>query len=146
MIKIISVDIKEFRKIIYPEYKKMFLRLERKSYSILRKNFNDDILKIYKIEDNNIFIGFMMTNSLRESKYIQLDYFAVLPEFQNKGYGTKALELLKEQSKGYSGIFMEIEKVGLGKDNHENFIREKRKNFMKELDFVNLILIWSYIK
>lgn len=39
MVKIISVDIKEFRKIIYPEYKKLFPRLERKSYSILKKKF-----------------------------------------------------------------------------------------------------------
>ena len=39
MVKIISVDIKEFRKIIYPEYPKLFPRLERKSYSILKKKF-----------------------------------------------------------------------------------------------------------
>lgn len=138
MIELVDVNINEFKKLIYPEYKKLFPRLERKTYSILKKIFSEDILKIYKIEENDDFIGFMMTNSLKSSKYIQLDYFAILPQYQNKGYGTKALKLLKDKFKVYNGIFIEIEKLGLGKNDHENILRKKRKKFYEKIGFCKL--------
>ena len=38
------VDIKEFKKNIYPEYKKIFPETERKSYRCLKKTYKNIIL------------------------------------------------------------------------------------------------------
>ena len=46
--------------------------------------------------------------------------------------------MLLEQEKESRGIFIEIEKVGLGKDTEENLLREKRKNFYENEGFRKL--------
>ena len=69
---------------------------------------------------------------------MQLDYFAILEKYQNKGYGTRAIQLLKSQMEAYDGIFVEIEKLGLGKDKQENLLRERRAKFYENLGFEKL--------
>ncbi len=91
-------------------------------------------------------VGFLLTNSLENNPYLQLDYLAILPTEQSKGYGSQALRLLQEQASVYDGIFIEMEKVGLGKNEKENAIRKKRAKFYEqvgciELDF-DLELYW----
>ena len=83
-------------------------------------------------------VGFLLTNSLENNPYLQLDYLAILPTEQSKGYGS--------QASVYDGIFIEMEKVGLGKNEKENAIRKKRAKFYEqvgciELDF-DLELYW----
>lgn len=74
------------------------------------------------------FIGFFIVNTVRNIKYIHLDYFAILLEYQSKGYGTEDIRKLKEEYKDYYGIFIEIEKVGEGRTLEENEIRQKRSS------------------
>lgn len=81
------------------------------------------------------FIGFFIVNTVRNIKYIHLDYFAILPEYQSKGYGTEAIRKLKEEYKDYYGIFIEIEKVGEGRTLEENEIRQKRAKFYERIGF-----------
>ncbi len=80
----------------------------------------------------------MIVNRIKDKGYTILDYLAILPQYQNNGFGTQALKLLIEQEKENSGIFIEIEKVGLGKSEEENIAREKRKNFYEKLGFKKL--------
>lgn len=76
-----------------------------------------------------------------------------MPQYQSKGYGGQVIEGLKKISNNYYGIFIEVEKVGLGKDEEENKIREKRikfyeKNGFKKLNFevdVFNVIFSSYI-
>lgn len=138
MLKLITVNMEEFKEIIYPEYLKLFPKLERKSLATLEKAFKNDILKIKKAMDEEVFIGFIMMNTLKNGKYLQLDYFAILPQYQNKGYGTKVLTLLKESSKEYNGIFIEVEKVGLGENEEENELRMRRTKFYERIGFYKL--------
>ncbi len=138
MIQLINVDIEEFKKTIYPKYVKIFPKEERKELQNIEKNYDKEITKFIKICKNNEFIEFFIINTIPTSQYIQLDYFAILPLYQNKGDGKKAMQLLKEQMKAYDGIFIEIEKPGLGKDSKENLIREKRAKFYETLAFKKL--------
>ena len=94
--------------------------------------------KIIKILYENEMVGFMLLNRVKNKGYTVLDYFAILPQYRNKKFGTKALQILIEQEKENSGIFVEIEKIGLGKDIEENLLREKRKNFYEKLGFKKL--------
>lgn len=138
MIKLLNINIKEFKKVVYPKYLKLFPKEERKSIETIENSFNNGITKLIEIIDNNIFIGFIIMNTLMDNKYIQLDYLAILPQYQNKRYGTQAINLLKEQNNEYNGIFVEIEKLGLGVNETENKLREKRVKFYEKLGFYKL--------
>lgn len=136
--QLVNVDIKQFKEIIYPEYIKIFPKEERKELKTIEQNYDKKITKLIKICEHNQFIGFFIINTIKNSQYVQLDYFAILPLYQNKGYGTKAIQLLRKQMEAYDGIFVEIEKLGLGKDKQENLLRERRAKFYENLGFEKL--------
>ena len=136
--KLIDIDIKTFKKDIYINYKKMFPRLERKSYNHLKKCSELGMSDFIEIVENDDIIGYMILNKIIDIEYVQLDYFAILPKYQNKGYGTKALELLRKKYNDFNGIFIEVEKVGLGKNEIENNQRSRRDNFYRNIGFITL--------
>lgn len=129
---------KEFKGLIYPQYIKLFPKSERKSYKEIEDSVNKGITNIIAIIENKEIIGFMMLNIVINNPYAQLDYFAIFQIHQGKGYGTKAIKLLQEMYKDYNGIFIEIEKLGLGGEVKENQIREKRAKFYERLGFSKL--------
>ena len=135
---LINIGIEEFKKEIYPEYIKIFPKEERKELKTIEQNYDKKITKLIKICEHNQFIGFFIINTIKNSQYVQLDYFAILEKYQNKGYGTKAIQLLKKQMETYDGIFVEIEKLGLGKDKQDNLLRERRAKFYENLGFEKL--------
>lgn len=130
-----KVNIKEFKGVIYPEYKKIFPEIERKTYSNLEKSYNNNITEIIEIIEDEQFVGFFIVNILKNNPYVLLDYFAILPKYQQRGYGSNAIKLLKEMYKNYDGIYIEIEKVGNGDNDEENKIRQRRSNFYEKLGF-----------
>ena len=138
MLELVTVDIKRFKDKIYPEYLKLFPDSERKSYKQLETAFKKAILQIIEITSGENFVGFILANSLDKNGYLQVDYFAILPEFQGRGYGTQAINKLKQISNKYKGIFIEVEKLGLGKDKKENDLRQRRMQFYKKLGFIEL--------
>ena len=141
---LVNIGIEEYKKIVYPEYVSIFPKEERKELKVLEDNFNKKITRFIKICENDIFVGFFIINTIKNSQYVQLDYFAILEKYQNKGYGTKAIQLLKKQMEAYEGIFVEIEKLGLGKDKQDNLLRERRAKFYETLGFekLNFELKW----
>ena len=142
--QLVNVDIKQFKEIIYPEYIKIFPKEERKELKTIEQNYDKKITKLIKICEHNQFVGFFIINTIKNNQYVQLDYFAILEKYQNKGYGTKAIQLLKKQMETYDGVFVEIEKLGLGKDRQENLLRERRVKFYESLGFekLNFELKW----
>lgn len=141
---LVNIGINEFKNKVYPEYIKIFPKEERHELKIIEQNYDKKIMKFIKICENNQFVGFFIINKIENNQYVQLDYFAILEKYQNKGYGTKAIQLLKSQMKEYDGIFVEIEKLGLGKDEQDNLLRERRAKFYEKLGFekLNFELKW----
>ena len=137
-IKLEEIDIKEFKEDIYMYYVEAFPEEERKPFSLIKNTYDRGYMKLIKILNNDSLLGFMILNRIKNNGYAVLDYFAILPQYRNKGFGTKALKLLLEKEKKSSGIFIEIEKVGLGINNEDNLIREKRKKFYEEIGFKKL--------
>lgn len=132
-----KVDIKEFKKVIYPEYKKIFPSIERKLYTEIEKAYNNNLTDIIEIIVEDQFVGFFIINHLKDNTYVVLDYFAILPEYQRKGYGSNAMKQLKEMYKEYDGIFVEVEKPE-NEDNEENELREQRVKFYEKLEFCKM--------
>lgn len=137
-INLLCINIEEFKEKIYPYYLEIFPEDERKPIKLIEKCHQEGYTKMIKIVNQGNFVGFMILYRVKENGYVILDYFAILPEFQGKGFGTKALQLLIEQEKKNNGIFIEIEKVGLGKDKKENRLRKRRQNFYENLGFKKL--------
>lgn len=135
MLKLVQIDFKEFKKEIYPHYLELFPKSERKSLKNIETPYLKGITKLVKIVDDNTNVGFLIYNTLDSNKYVQLDYFAIFKDFQNKQYGSKAIKLFKDFFNNYNGIYGEIEKAGLGIDENENKIREKRIKFWESLGF-----------
>lgn len=135
MLKLIQIDFEKFKKEIYPYYLELFPKNERKSLKNIEKSYLKDITKLVKIVDDNTTVGFLIYNTLPDNKYVQLDYFAIFKEFQNKKYGSTAIKLFKDFFDDYNGIYGEVEKAGLGINEKENKIREKRIKFWEKLGF-----------
>lgn len=142
--ELININFKEFREDIYQKYIEIFPEEERKTLETIERNYNKNITRFIKIAEENKLIGFFIMNSIENNRYMQLDYFAILPEYQNKGYGTKAIKELKKVVLNYDTIFVEIEKLGCGANKVENKIREKRAKFYDRLEFnkLNVDLKW----
>lgn len=142
--ELINIDYKEFKAEIYQKYIEIFPEEERKTLETIERNYNKNITRFIKIDEENKLIGFFIMNSIENDRYMQLDYFAILPEYQNKGYGTKAIKELKKVVPNYDAIFVEIEKLGYGANKAENKIREKRAKFYDRLEFnkLNVDLKW----
>ncbi len=142
--ELININFKEFREDVYQKYIEIFPEEERKTLETIERNYNKNITRFIKIAEENKLIGFFIMNSIENNRYMQLDYFAILPEYQNKGYGTKAIKELKKVVLNYDTIFVEIEKLGCGANKVENKIREKRAKFYDRLEFnkLNVDLKW----
>lgn len=142
--ELININFKEFREDVYQKYIEIFPEEERKTLETIERNYNKNITRFIKIAEENKLIGFFIMNSIENDRYMQLDYFAILPEYQNKGYGTKAIKELKKVVPNYDAIFVEIEKLGYGANKAENKIREKRAKFYDRLEFnkLNVDLKW----
>lgn len=136
--ELINIDYKEFKAEIYQKYIEIFPEEERKSLETIEKNYNKNITIFIKIDEEKELIGFCIMNSIENNRYMQLDYFAILPEYQNKGYGTKAIKELEKVVQNYDAIFVEIEKLCYGANKEENEIREKRAKFYERLGFHKL--------
>ena len=137
-IKLKDIDIYEFKKEVYSYYLDIFPEDERKPLELLQSSYERHYTKIIEILYKNEIVGFMVLNRVKDKGYAVLDYLAILPQYRNNKFGTKALQMLLEQEKDNSGIFIEIEKVGLGKDTEENLLRENRRNFYEKLGFKKL--------
>lgn len=137
-IKLKDIGIDKFEKELYSYYLEIFPEDERKPLELLQSSYEKHYTRIIEILYKNEMIGFMILNKVKDKGYAVLDYLAILPQYRNNKFGTKALQILLQQERENSGIFIEIEKVGLGKDTEENLLREKRKNFYEKLDFKKL--------
>lgn len=135
MLKLVHIDFKTFKNEIYPYYLELFPKDERKSLKQIEIPYLKGISKLVSIVYDDQKVGFLIYNTLEGNKYIQLDYFAIFKEFQNKKFGTEAIKIFKEFFKDYNGIYGEIEKAGLGQDEAENKKRERRIKFWESLGF-----------
>ena len=93
------ITIEEFKQEIYPYYLEIFPEEERKPVKQIEAGYRKGYVKIIKIVHQNQLVGFMTLNRVKEKGYVILDYLAILPEYRNKQFGTKALRLLFEEEK-----------------------------------------------
>ena len=129
MIDVIEITIEEFENNIYCKYINLFPEEEQREWIDIKKTYQDGIEKMYKIVLNDTTIGFFMLEKIKDHPFY-LDYFAIYKEYQNKGYGTKAIKKLIDKIGDNEGIIGEIEK-----ENNDDINTIKRFEFYKRLGF-----------
>ena len=130
MIDVIEITIEDFKKNIYNEYINLFPKEEQRDWNKIEDTYKKGIEKFYKIVLDNIIIGFFMLEKINDNYPFYLDYFAIFKDFQNNGYGSKAINKLFDKIILEDGLIGEIEK-----DDLNNPITIKRLNFYKKLGF-----------
>ena len=108
MIEILEIGIEEFEDKIYERYTKLFPEEEQRNWNKIRDTYNKGIEKFYKIVLDNSIIGFFMLENNEKDYPYYLDYFAIFEEYQNKGYGTKAIKKLLSEIIDNKGLCIEI--------------------------------------
>jgi len=104
-------------------YLRSFPKIERKPFWLMKRKQKQGIYEMLVVCDEKP-LGFAIT--VQHKDLVLLDYFAIAPEEQNKGIGSKTLELLGNRYEGRR-FFLEIELLDEKADNSEQ--RAKRKAF-----------------
>lgn len=136
-----KLEIKDFKLEIYKYYKKIFPLSVRKPYSLLKDSYKRGISCFYKILVDDNCVGFIIVNFLDSFKCIILDYLAILPKYQSKGYGKGSIKMLSKIYSNYE-ICVEVEKEDALKKDAE--IRKRRINFYESNGFKKLNFYLDY--
>lgn len=123
MLELAMPDKNDFKKLM-KLYKKSFPLAERKPLFIMKYMQNKDRLRFYAIKDENEFIGLVIT--IYDEETTLIDYLAIESDIRSKGYGSKAIELIR-QNFNTNTVFLEIENINDKAKNNDERIR--RKNF-----------------
>lgn len=104
---------------------------ELKPFSMIETMINNGCYQccgFYKKEDDSLCAyAFMMAD--RETNMLLLDYFAVCEEVREKGYGGRALELLKADYTDWDGMLFEVEDDDAAGTEEERMLRRRRISF-----------------
>jgi len=131
-----KMKIREAKKSELHKIKKLYLQSfpkeERKLFSRMCLQSKRKRMEMMVILDGSRQVGLAITALYQD--LVLLDYFAIKKEFQNKHYGSRALELLKERYQDRR-LVLEIELLDENASNYRERVRRKQfylKNGMKE--------------
>ncbi|MDE5931621.1 MAG: GNAT family N-acetyltransferase, partial [Lachnospiraceae bacterium] len=104
---------------------------ELKPFSMIEKLMNSGCYEccgFYEKETDELCAyAFMMADA--DTNMLLLDYFAVCEEVREKGYGSAAIELLKEDYTKWDGMIFEVEDDDTANTEEEKQIRQRRIAF-----------------
>ena len=124
---------KSFSKDIFQDMLEQFPPEEMKSFEEFEKLFLKNILNLDILFLDEEIVGYVI---YYKSKFLWIDYIAVVKKFHSKGFGSRILNLFFEKYKLLKGCYFEVEK-----ENIDDINTSRRINFYKnlgctELDFV----------
>ena len=111
---------------LYGLYDKAFPEQEKKPLQIMENLVADNRMEMLAMVDEDEFVGLAINLIDAEQNRALLDYYAIVPEKRNGGYGSKGLEVLLDRFKNQKYIF-EIETQDEKAENAEE--RKRRKAF-----------------
>ena len=111
---------------LYDLYDKAFPEQEKKPLQVMENLVADGKMEMLAMVDEDEFVGLAINLIDAEQDRALLDYYAIVPEKRNYGYGSRGLEALLKKFKNHKYIF-EIETQDEKAENAEE--RKKRKAF-----------------
>lgn len=105
-------------------YLESFPKAERKPFKMMRRMAKMGRMELLSIMDGQTFIGLVITVLYQDM--VLLDYLAIDPEFTQKHYGSRAVQMIKERYQDRR-LVLEIERPDEYAANAR--ARERRKRF-----------------
>lgn len=133
--KIETIDFITFNKMLANSYINDFSKNERVPLRMLKCMYNKGNIYFQVLKDEEGIYAYAIFLTDVKKEYTLLWYFATLKDYRKKGYGTIFLNEIKKNMKDTKLIIIEVERRGLGKNNIENEIREKRVEFYVKNNF-----------
>ena len=131
MIKLVENNSSERIDKIHALYESAFPPDERMPFERVLQKRDEGVMRLLSVEsEDGEFLGF--ANITLCLDVLALNYFAILPEKQGRGYGTEVIMALKKQYPERS-IVIDIEDDEVESDNPEQ--RKRRKAFYERLGF-----------
>lgn len=124
---------------IFLDMKKQFPQSELKDFEAFKRLLNGNNYSLYIALDNSVDCGYCLLYENKKSKFLWLDYIAVLEKYHCKGYGQRILEFIKNNFSDFDGIYLEVEKPDI---NDINTFR--RIKFYESLGAVKLDCRYFY--
>ena len=118
----------ETEKIYHELMSRHFPAEEIKPWSKISELWDKGRYFAYSWEENGEFLGYALLYQANDG-YLLLDYYAVLSQERNKGYGSRFLHVLGEELQEESGIIIEVEDPAYAADEETRKLRERRINF-----------------
>ncbi|MBR6756065.1 MAG: GNAT family N-acetyltransferase [Peptococcaceae bacterium] len=81
---------------IYEQMEKNFILAERRDFAPAYELFTQEKYSIYHLVDNEEKVGFISLWQIADAVYVE--HFVIYEQYRNKGYGGKALELVKQEN------------------------------------------------
>lgn len=109
-----------------------FPKSELKSLSMIQSFMEKGIYTIYGLYDDEELLAYAMFMNNKESGFQLLDYFACNRKYRSKGYGSKLLQMLKQEDKISQGYIIEVETVRTAQNEEEKLQRIRRIAFYEK--------------
>lgn len=94
---------------IYTHMLEAFPKNELKSYDTFKKLIADGQYDVLIATQDNM-VGYALVYKVESTKSLWVDFIAILPEYQSKGFGTTFIHQVADFYKpNYQGIFLEVE-------------------------------------
>ena len=112
-------------------YESAFPPDERMPFERILRKRDSGVMRLLSVEDEDgEFLGFANVTLCLD--VLALNYFAICPEKQGRGYGTAVIRLLRERYPDRS-VIIDIEDDAVASDNPEQ--RMRRRTFYERLGF-----------
>lgn len=109
-----------------------FPKSELKSLSMIQSYMENGIYTIYGLYEGEELLAYAMFMLNKESGFQLLDYFASNRKYRSKGYGSRLLQMLKNEDATSQGYIIEVETVRTASNDAEKEQRIRRIAFYEK--------------
>ena len=115
-------------RLYYDWMKKQFHPGELKWLSHIENMCDSGVYSAYGLWQKDELIAYALLGNTRDGRVHMLDYYAVLPQHQNAGWGSRCLQMLSDALDG-DAILLEVEDPDYAPD------EEERAHFLRRIRF-----------
>lgn len=94
---------------IFSDMCTQFPQNELKKLERFKELLDSDLYFAYEINDGKIGVGYVLFAII--NSYLWVDYIAIYKNYHSNGYGSAAINALKDMFANYKGCFLEVEKT-----------------------------------
>ena len=133
MLKIIEIQKDEYKE-LYSHMKRDFPANELPPFFAVKRNFDKTIYDGFYLTENDLDIGYAVITAPENLQYALINYFAILPEYRSKGYGSEFLRIILNHYSDRT-LVLEADNPSVTKNAERRTEAERRVKFYERAGF-----------